>query len=520
MENRKLPQYMRIAAMIAAEIARGDIPEGKRLPGLSVLSSSFGVSPETIRKALSLLADMHIVEIRESRGSYVLSADQAHDYLQTIQIRQNQMSLSNRLEELYRQYTELGREMVEISSQLVAASASPLPGDQALPNYEVRVPADSDKVGMTIGELRFWQCTGATIVAIKRGQDVMISPGPYTNLHVDDIIVYVGSPACKEAVELLLSPGKNKSLYSVQEQIFEAIHARELYIIAEALDAKLGDLSDFTPMTRGMTNRSFLFTCKGEKYILRIPGEGTENLINRRQEAEVYEAIRGTGLCDDVVYMNPENGLKVTRFLNNVRNCDPYQKEDVEAAIRLMRSFHEMDLKVGHEFRILDHINYYEQLYAGPSEHPDYDHTKKKVMQLHDFVMSQRSHLCLTHIDAVPDNFLFYSHKGEEGLQLTDWEYAGMQDPHVDIAMFCIYSEYDRPRIDRVIDLYFRGSCPPETRVKIYCYIAACGLLWSNWCEYKRTLGVEFGDYARAQYDYARTYSDIARHEIEALKNR
>ena len=520
MENRKLPQYMRIAAMIAAEIARGDIPEGKRLPGLSVLSSSFGVSPETIRKALSLLADMHIVEIRESRGSYVLSADQAHDYLQTIQIRQNQMSLSNRLEELYRQYTELGREMVEISSQLVAASASPLPGDQALPNYEVRVPADSDKIGMTIGELRFWQCTGATIVAIKRGQDVMISPGPYTHLHVDDIIVYVGFPACKEAVELLLSPGKNKSLYSVQEQIFEAIHARELYIIAEALDAKLGDLSDFTPMTRGMTNRSFLFTCRGEKYILRIPGEGTENLINRRQEAEVYEAIRGTGLCDDVVYMNPENGLKVTRFLNNVRNCDPYRNDDVEAAISLMRRFHEMDLKVGHEFRILDHIDYYEQLYAGPSEHPDYDHTKKKVMQLHDFVMSQRRHLCLTHIDAVPDNFLFYSHKGEEGLQLTDWEYAGMQDPHVDIAMFCIYSEYDRPRIDHVIDLYFRGSCPPETRVKIYCYVAACGLLWSNWCEYKRTLGVEFGDYARAQYDYARTYSDIARHEIEALKNR
>ena len=77
MENRKLPQYMRIAAMIAAEIARGELPEGKRLPGMSVLSSSFGVSPETIRKALSLLADMHIVQIRESRGTYVLSADQA-----------------------------------------------------------------------------------------------------------------------------------------------------------------------------------------------------------------------------------------------------------------------------------------------------------------------------------------------------------------------------------------------------------------------------------------------------------
>lgn len=40
-----------------------------------------------------------------------------------------------------------------------------------------------------------------------------------------------------------------------------------------------------------MTNRSFLFTCKGKKYIMRIPGEGTDQLINRRQEASVYQTI-------------------------------------------------------------------------------------------------------------------------------------------------------------------------------------------------------------------------------------
>ena len=69
-----------------------------------------------------------------------------------------------------------------------------------------------------------------------------------------------------------------------------------------------------------------------------------------------------------------------------------------------------------------------------------------------------------------------------------------MQDPHVDIAMFCIYALYDRKQVDKVIDMYFRDDCPIEIRIKIYCYIAACGLLWSNWCEYKRKLGVEFGE--------------------------
>ena len=34
----------------------------------------------------------------------------------------------------------------------------------------------------------------------------------------------------------------------------------------------------------------------------------------------------------------------------------------------------------------------------------------------------------LTHIDAVPDNFLFVEKEGREEIRLIDWEYAGMQE--------------------------------------------------------------------------------------------
>ena len=37
-----------------------------------------------------------------------------------------------------------------------------------------------------------------------------------------------------------------------------------------------------------MTNQSFLFSCDGEEYILRIPGVGTSMLIDRKREAAVY----------------------------------------------------------------------------------------------------------------------------------------------------------------------------------------------------------------------------------------
>ena len=384
-----------------------------------------------------------------------------------------------------------------------------------LKTYEVAIPEDSDKIGLSIGEIRFWQCTGATIVAVKRGRLTTVSPGPYFRLQAGDVLCYVGEAACEHAVELLFAPGHPKTLYSVQEQIFQAIHAKELIVIAEALGAKLGDLSDFEPMVKGMTNRSFLFTCKGTRYILRIPGEGTDNLVNRREENAVYRAISGKGLCDDVAYMNPANGLKVTRFLENVRNCDPYNKEDVEQAIALLRSFHEMKLRVPHAFSLREHIEYYETLRQGAvSIYPDYAETKASVLALHPYVQKHRSRLCLTHIDAVPDNFLFHTRNGKEELQLTDWEYAGMQDPHVDIAMFCIYSGYDREQIDETINLYFHGICDRTTRTKIYCYVALCGLLWSNWCEYKSTFGVEFPDYAEDQYRYAVDLSALAHERI------
>jgi thiamine kinase-like enzyme len=79
----------------------------------------------------------------------------------------------------------------------------------------------------------------------------------------------------------------------------------------------------------------------------------------------------------------------------------------------------------------------------------------------------------------------------------------------VDIAMFAVYSLYNREQIDALIDCYFTDGCPDITRVKIYAYIAVCGLLWSNWCEYKRHMGVEFGEYALRQYRYAKDFYRI-----------
>lgn len=286
-------------------------------------------------------------------------------------------------------------------------------------------------------------------------------------------------------------------------------------VICEALQVESNEITDITVLKKGMTNRSFLFKCKEKRYIMRIPGEGTEQLINRSQEADVYMKIAKEHICDTIVYINPRNGYKITEYLENARNCDPYNQEDLQKSMRVLRKFHEKELKVEHEFDIFKQIDFYESLWEGqPSVFKDYKETKEKVFSLQTHINQYNSHKVLTHIDAVPDNFLFVKQAdGEEQIRLIDWEYAGMQDPHVDVAMFCIYAMYDREHVEQLIDYYFEEGCSKEIRIKIYCYIAACGLLWSNWCEYKRNLGVEFDEYALRQYRYAKDYYKLVQEE-------
>ena len=289
-----------------------------------------------------------------------------------------------------------------------------------------------------------------------------------------------------------------------------------IQVICTALDVKPEEITDITVLKKGMTNRSFLFICKGKKYIMRIPGEGTDRLINRRQEAAVYRAIEGKAICDNIIYINPNNGYKITEFLEGARVCDPLNYEEVKKCMKTLRNFHEMKLEVNHEFDILGQMEFYETLWEGtPSIYKDYKKTKANILSLKPYIDAHISEKVLTHIDAVPDNFLFMEKAGREEIRLIDWEYAGMEDPHVDIAMFCIYSLYNKRQVDRLIAAYFTEGCDNETRIKIYCYIAVCGLLWSNWCEYKRNLGVEFGEYSLRQYRYAKEYYQIVQEELK-----
>lgn len=290
-----------------------------------------------------------------------------------------------------------------------------------------------------------------------------------------------------------------------------------IHLISEVLSCDEQEITGIMSLKKGMTNRSFQFSCRGKKYIMRIPGEGTDKMINRQHEYAVYMQLRGKGITDPVVYISPENGYKITEYLEGARTCNSENPEDVNRCMKYLREFHNLNLQVEHTFDLYGQIEYYENLWGEEtSAYRDYAETKANVYWLKHYIDTQSKQTSLTHIDAVYDNFLIK----DDQMYLIDWEYAGMQDVHVDIAMFAIYAMYDREQVDELIDFYFAGDVKQSVKLKIYCYIAVCGLLWSNWCEYKRICGVEFGEYSLKQYRYAKEYYRIVKRELEEKEAR
>lgn len=296
----------------------------------------------------------------------------------------------------------------------------------------------------------------------------------------------------------------------------ENLKSDTISVIAKALHTSNAEIKNIQILKKGMTNRSFLFECQNQRYIMRIPGEGTDKLIDRKKEASVYRALDGKQICDDVIYINEKNGYKITKFMENSRVCDASNQKDLRACMKVLRAFHNRNIQVKHTFDLYGQLEYYESLWNGKkSIYQDYEVTKKHILSLRHFVESNTKRKTLTHIDAVPDNFMIQTlENGNQDIRLIDWEYAGMQDPDLDIAMFSIYSLYERDQIDNLISIYYENKVDLVTKYKIYAYVAIAGLLWSNWCEYKRLLGVDFGEYSLKQYRYAKVYYRIVQDEF------
>ena len=198
------PIYKQIALDIAGRIYNNDIKVGQKIHGRSTLASSYNVSPETVRKAVKLLEDMKVVSSSKGSGVTIISKDNAYNFINRFHSIESITSLKHDIESLMEEKKTIEKNIGEMIDKIVDYS-NRLRYTNPLTPIEIELPKDCTLIGKSVSEAKFWQNTQATIVAIRRKGELIISPGPYLKFEKDDNLLVVGEEDILKKIEMFLN---------------------------------------------------------------------------------------------------------------------------------------------------------------------------------------------------------------------------------------------------------------------------------------------------------------------------
>jgi len=202
-----IPRYQQIALELAARIVSEEYQEGQKIYARSAIASQYGVSPETARRAICVLSDLDIVSAEKGCGVTIQSQKNATHFLKQYDKRQTINSIKdNLLQSIARQQKEMGV-LSNCLSELIESSEHFRSMNPFMP-FEVRISEHCVHLKKSLAEIHFWQRTGATVLAIRRQDRILKSPGPYVALLADDILYFLPQDDSPQRVKDFLYPSE------------------------------------------------------------------------------------------------------------------------------------------------------------------------------------------------------------------------------------------------------------------------------------------------------------------------
>ena len=265
----------------------------------------------------------------------------------------------------------------------------------------------------------------------------------------------------------------------------------------------------------GMSNKNFRIDLNGKSYVLRVPGNGSDGMVDRAFEE--FNSLEGSklGINPPVRYFNAKTGIKLVDYVEDAEtlNAATIQRhENMKKIATIYHNLHYSHVRLKNEFNIFREIEKYDILLekAGATMYEGWEEVREQVMALETRLNSLGVDLRPCHNDAVPENFL----KAKDGtIYLIDWEYSGMNDPMADFAALFLESEFSSENQDYVLTQYFNGSIPENAYEKILCYQILWDYLWAQWTVIKEAKGDVFGTYGNDRYQRAIS-------QLKTLKNK
>lgn len=199
------PRYQQIAIDIAAKIVDKHYMVGEKIYARSSIASQYSVSSETARRAISILTDLNIVETTKGSGVLIKSYEDAVKFVQQYNDIQTINDLKKDiLASVDRQTSEMqyfNESLIKLIDKMDRFRSS-----NPFSPFEIEITEQTPLLNKTISELNFWHNTSATIIGLKRNNELIMSPGPYAAFQLKDIIYFVGDEKSIERVHKFIYP--------------------------------------------------------------------------------------------------------------------------------------------------------------------------------------------------------------------------------------------------------------------------------------------------------------------------
>lgn len=201
------PRYQQIAADIASKIVKGYYKIGDKIYARSSIASQYGVSSETARRAISILTDLDIVDTVKGSGVKIKSFEKAVAFIRQYEDVQTVNSIKKEIiQSVERQEKEVSY-MNECIAKLIDKTDRFRSINPFL-SFEIEITENTPYLNQTISETNFWHNTTATIIAIRRKDNMLLSPGPYATFTLGDRVYFIGDEKSNDRVMRFLYPNK------------------------------------------------------------------------------------------------------------------------------------------------------------------------------------------------------------------------------------------------------------------------------------------------------------------------
>lgn len=255
----------------------------------------------------------------------------------------------------------------------------------------------------------------------------------------------------------------------------------------------------------GMSNFNYKVLFGDKSYVLRIPGNGADGMVERENEELNSMLAQKMGIHPTIEYFNRKTGIKLVDYIENAETLNPtsiQEASNLEQIAAIYRTLHNSRVRERNDFNIFHEIDKYNFLMekSGAKMYNSNRGGYSQVIVLEHRLNQMGVELKPCHNDGVPENFI----KDPSGkIYLIDWEYSGMNDPVAELAALFLESEFSKESQDIVLEHYFEGKIPADLPERLLIYQVLWDYLWAQWTVIKEAKGDDFGGYGRMRFERA-----------------